>query len=63
MLVLYSIVLCMYACSLYTLYFLYCLLFSATSPGKLLQYLVEDGCHIDAKEPYAEIEVCIVHAS
>lgn len=29
----------------------------ATSPGKLLQYLVEDGCHINAKEPYAEIEV------
>ena len=27
------------------------------SPGKLLQYLVEDGCHIDANKPYAEIEV------
>ena len=38
---------------------LYWYVFSATSPGKLLQYLVEDGCHVDAKEPYAEIEVCI----
>ena len=37
--------------------------FSATSPGKLLQYLVEDGSHIDAKQPYAEIEVCIAHYS
>ncbi len=35
--------------------------FSATSPGKLLQYLVEDGHHIDAKQPYAEIEVCIMY--
>ena len=29
----------------------------SNSPGKLLQYLVEDGCHIDSNKPYAEIEV------
>jgi biotin carboxylase len=29
----------------------------SNSPGKLLQYLVEDGCHVDANKPYAEIEV------
>ena len=41
--------------------FLLRIYFSATSPGKLLQYLVEDGCHINAKEPYAEIEVCTAY--
>ena len=29
----------------------------ATSPGKLLQYTVEDGHHVSAGKPYAEIEV------
>ena len=29
----------------------------ATSPGKLLQYTVEDGHHVRAGKPYAEIEV------
>ena len=29
----------------------------ATSPGKLIRYLVSDGGHIDAGQPYAEIEV------
>ena len=29
----------------------------SNSPGKLLHYLVEDGCHVDANKPYAEIEV------
>ncbi len=29
----------------------------ATSPGKLIQYTVEDGQHIEAGKPYAEIEV------
>lgn len=28
------------------------------SAGKLLQYIIEDGSHIKAGEPYAEIEVC-----
>lgn len=27
------------------------------SPGKLLQYIVEDGGHVCAGETYAEIEV------
>ena len=26
------------------------------SPGKLIQYFVEDGCHVEAKQAYAEIE-------
>jgi len=26
------------------------------SPGKLIQYFVEDGCHVEAGQAYAEIE-------
>ena len=26
------------------------------SPGKLMQYFVDDGCHVDAGQAYAEIE-------
>ena len=29
----------------------------SNSPGKLLQYLVDNGCHVNANTPYAEIEV------
>lgn len=29
----------------------------STSPGKLIRYLQDDGTHIDANKPYAEIEV------
>ena len=29
----------------------------ATSPGKLIRFLQEDGDHVDAGNPYAEIEV------
>lgn len=29
----------------------------APSPGKLVRYVVEDGDHVDANQPYAEIEV------
>ena len=35
----------------------WCSHYRSNSPGKLLQYLVEDGCHVDANKPYAEIEV------
>lgn len=31
------------------------------SAGKLLQYLVADGSHVLATQPYAEIEVKIRH--
>lgn len=30
---------------------------TALSTGKLISYLVEDGCHVEADKPYAEIEV------
>ena len=36
---------------------LLCVVCRATSPGKLLHYLVDEGCHVDAGKPYAEIEV------
>ena len=29
----------------------------STSPGKLLKYTMEDGEHVSAGQPYAEIEV------
>ena len=30
---------------------------TALSTGKLMRYLVEDGCHVEADKPYAEVEV------
>lgn len=30
------------------------------SPGKLVRFLVDSGDHINAGEPYAEIEVCLI---
>ena len=32
-------------------------IFRATSPGKLIRYLIKDGAHVNANQPYAEIEV------
>lgn len=29
----------------------------ASSPGKLVRYLVEGGGHVGASQPYAEVEV------
>ncbi|KAK9805253.1 hypothetical protein WJX72_008860 [[Myrmecia] bisecta] len=29
----------------------------ASSPGKLMRYLVADGAHVEAEQPYAEVEV------
>jgi hypothetical protein len=30
----------------------------ASSPGKLMRYIVEDGGHVSNDQPYAEVEVC-----
>jgi hypothetical protein len=35
----------------------------AMSPGKLMRFLVEDGSHVAADQPYAEIEVQLEPAS
>lgn len=50
-----------YVTMLYSTNYVTLYTFSATSPGKLLQYLIEDGCHVAAKQPYAEIEVCTMY--
>lgn len=30
----------------------------ASSPGKLIRYLLPDGSHVKNDQPYAEVEVC-----
>lgn len=30
----------------------------ASSPGKLVRYLLPDGSHVKNDQPYAEVEVC-----
>jgi hypothetical protein len=34
----------------------------AISTGKLVRYLQEDGAHVAADQPYAEIEVCSIQS-
>lgn len=35
-------------------------LLRSTAPGKLLNYIVDDGEHLNSDDPYVEIEVIIM---